>query len=106
MKTKVNQFLTEVAERIHRLKVGVMTGQHYGIKVGARVFKHVNRTTMNRWNAFLLYFGYASSEVKDQKPTAVFKMVIEFALEYRTNRDKIVQVLLYGHHNVSAQLVL
>ena len=55
-------------------------------------FQHVNRTTMNRWNAFLLYFGYSPSEVKDQKPTGVFKMVIEFALEYRTNRDKIVQV--------------
>lgn len=25
------------------------------------------------------------------KPTAVFKMVIEFALEYRTTRDKILQ---------------
>jgi len=81
MKTKVNQFLTEVAERIHRLK-------------------HVNRTTMNRWNAFLLYFGYSAGEVKDQKPTSVFKMVIEFALEYRTNRDKIVQVRIYHLHTV------
>jgi len=73
MKNKVNSFLTEVAERIHRLK-------------------HVHRTTLHRWSAFLLYFGYAPAEVKDQKPIAVFKMVIEFALEYRTNRDKILQM--------------
>uniref|UniRef100_A0A914M0X7 FH2 domain-containing protein n=1 Tax=Meloidogyne incognita TaxID=6306 RepID=A0A914M0X7_MELIC len=72
MKKKVNDFLTEVAERIHRLK-------------------HVQRTTAHRWNAFLLYFGYSPSEVKDQKPVNVFKMVIEFALEYRTARDKILQ---------------
>lgn len=45
-----------------------------------------------RWSAFLLYFGYSPAEVKDQKPLAVFKMVIEFALEYRTNRDKILQM--------------
>ncbi|KAL3122098.1 hypothetical protein niasHT_009391 [Heterodera trifolii] len=72
MKNKVNAFLTEVAERIHRLK-------------------HVQRTTTHRWSAFLLYFGYAHGEVKDQKPLNVFKMVIEFALEYRTSRDKILQ---------------
>ncbi|KAI1705722.1 formin homology 2 domain-containing protein [Ditylenchus destructor] len=73
MKNKVNVFLTEVAERIHRLK-------------------HVHRTTIHRWNAFLLYFGYSAAEVKDQKPSTVFKMVIEFSLEYRTNRDKILQM--------------
>lgn len=40
----------------------------------------------------MLYFGYSPAEVKEQKPLAVFKMVIEFALEYRTNRDKILQM--------------
>lgn len=40
----------------------------------------------------MLYFGYAANEIKDQKPMSVFKMVIEFALEYRTNRDKILQM--------------
>uniref|UniRef100_A0A914I986 GBD/FH3 domain-containing protein n=1 Tax=Globodera rostochiensis TaxID=31243 RepID=A0A914I986_GLORO len=72
MKNKVNDFLTEVAERIHRLK-------------------HVQKTTTNRWSAFLIYFGYAPGEVKDQKMVNVFKMVIEFALEYRTSREKILQ---------------
>uniref|UniRef100_A0AC35GIT8 Uncharacterized protein n=1 Tax=Panagrolaimus sp. PS1159 TaxID=55785 RepID=A0AC35GIT8_9BILA len=72
MKNKVNTYLNEVAERIHRLK-------------------HVYNTATNRWKAFLLYFGYAPNEIKDQKPMNVFKMVIEFALEYRTNRDKILQ---------------
>uniref|UniRef100_A0AC34RI76 FH2 domain-containing protein n=1 Tax=Panagrolaimus sp. JU765 TaxID=591449 RepID=A0AC34RI76_9BILA len=73
MKNKINNYLTEVAERIHRLK-------------------HIHMTANNRWKAFLLYFGYAANEIKDQKPMAVFKMVNEFALEYRTNREKILQM--------------
>uniref|UniRef100_A0A7E4V9J0 GBD/FH3 domain-containing protein n=1 Tax=Panagrellus redivivus TaxID=6233 RepID=A0A7E4V9J0_PANRE len=71
MKNKVNKFLSDVAERVHGLK-------------------HVYNTTMNRWKTFLLYFGYAPEEINHQKPMNVFKMVNEFALEYRTNRDKIL----------------
>ncbi|CAD5207482.1 unnamed protein product [Bursaphelenchus okinawaensis] len=73
MKTKVTSYLTEVAERIHNLK-------------------RAHRHAFYKWNSFLLYLGYSAQEVKDLKPMAVFKVIAEFALEYRTNRDKIVQM--------------
>ena len=39
----------------------------------------------------MLFFGYTVNEVPGLKPMTVCKMVIEFALEYRTTRDKILQ---------------
>lgn len=39
----------------------------------------------------MLFFGYSVHEVPTLKPMTVFKMVNEFALEYRTTRDKILQ---------------
>ncbi|VDK56250.1 unnamed protein product [Gongylonema pulchrum] len=60
MKQKINDYLNDVAQRIHQLKA-------------------IYRIAFNRL------------EVPSLKPMAVFKMVIEFALEYRTTRDKILQ---------------
>uniref|UniRef100_A0A915PR53 Formin-like protein n=1 Tax=Setaria digitata TaxID=48799 RepID=A0A915PR53_9BILA len=72
MKQKINDYLNDVAQRIHQLKA-------------------IYRIACNRWHAFLLFFGYSVHEVPTLKPMAVFKMVNEFALEYRTTRDKILQ---------------
>ncbi|VDM39317.1 unnamed protein product [Toxocara canis] len=72
MKQKINDYLTDVAQRILQLKT-------------------IHRMAMNRWHAFLLFFGYGIQEVPNMKPMQVCKMVIEFALEYRTTRDKILQ---------------
>ncbi|CAD5212214.1 unnamed protein product [Bursaphelenchus xylophilus] len=73
MKTKVTDYLNEVAQRIHNLK-------------------RAHRYAFFKWNSFLLYLGYGPQEIKDLKPMNVFKVIAEFALEYRTNRDKIVQM--------------
>lgn len=72
MKQKINDYLNDVAQRIHQLKA-------------------IYRIAFNRWHAFLLFFGYSIHEVPTLKPMNVFKMVNEFALEYRTTRDKILQ---------------
>ncbi|PIO58923.1 hypothetical protein TELCIR_19630 [Teladorsagia circumcincta] len=72
MRQKINDYLTDVAQRIHQLNT-------------------IHNVTINRWHAFLLYFGYAVNEIPDQNPNDVFKMVTEFALEYRTTREKILQ---------------
>ncbi|WKX89466.1 hypothetical protein Q1695_008818 [Nippostrongylus brasiliensis] len=72
MRQKINEYLTDVAQRIHQLNT-------------------IHNVTRNRWHAFLLYFGYAVNEIPDQNPNDVFKMVTEFALEYRTTREKILQ---------------
>ncbi|UMM12271.1 hypothetical protein L5515_001135 [Caenorhabditis briggsae] len=72
MKKKINDYLTDVAQRIHQLKA-------------------IYTVTKNRWHAFLLYFGYSVDEIPNQTPNDVFKMVTDFALEYRTTRNKILQ---------------
>ncbi|XGW21217.1 hypothetical protein V3C99_004290 [Haemonchus contortus] len=72
MRQKINDYLTDVAQRIHQLNT-------------------IYNVTINRWHGFLLYFGYAVNEIPDQNPNDVFKMVTEFALEYRTTREKILQ---------------
>ncbi|CEF64644.1 Armadillo-like helical domain and Formin, GTPase-binding and FH3 domain and Formin, FH2 domain and Armadillo-type fold domain-containing protein [Strongyloides ratti] len=72
MKQKIDEYLSDVAKRIHQLK-------------------NIYRLTINRWHAFLLFFGYTVQDIPNQKPMTVCKMVIEFALEYRTTRDKILQ---------------
>ncbi|KAK0426057.1 hypothetical protein QR680_009522 [Steinernema hermaphroditum] len=72
MRQKIDTYLTECAQRIHQLKV-------------------IQRVTTNKWHAFLIFFGYTVKEVPDQKPNEVMKLVNEFALEYRTTRDKILQ---------------
>ncbi|CAI4227599.1 unnamed protein product [Auanema sp. JU1783] len=73
MKNKINLYLIDVAERIHQLN-------------------DIYRIAKHRWHAFLLYFGYNVQEIPDTQPNDVFKMVTEFALEYRTTRDKILQM--------------
>ncbi|GMR54207.1 hypothetical protein PMAYCL1PPCAC_24402, partial [Pristionchus mayeri] len=74
MKVKINDYLTDVAQRIHQLHA-------------------ILRITQNRWHAFLLFFGYSLQEIPaiSDKPQDVFKKVNEFALEYRTTREKILQ---------------
>ncbi|CAJ0596173.1 unnamed protein product [Cylicocyclus nassatus] len=72
MRQKINDYLTDVAQRIHQLNT-------------------IYNVTKNRWHAFLIYFGYSVNEIPDQNPNDVFKMVTEFALEYRTTREKILQ---------------
>ncbi|TKR92852.1 hypothetical protein L596_007421 [Steinernema carpocapsae] len=72
MRQKIDAYLTECAQRIVQMKA-------------------IHRTTINKWHAFLMYLGYSVKEIPDLKPNDVMKIVIEFALEYRTNRDKILQ---------------
>ncbi|CAB3407103.1 unnamed protein product [Caenorhabditis bovis] len=72
MKQRINDYLSDVAQRIHQLKA-------------------IYTVTKNRWHSFLLYFGYSVDEIPNQNPNEVFKMVTEFSLEYRTTRDKILQ---------------
>jgi hypothetical protein len=44
---------------------------------------------MNRFQKFLLWLGYPRSIIQDTKITSFCKILSEFALEYRTTRDRI-----------------
>ncbi|XP_069113338.1 uncharacterized protein [Argopecten irradians] len=74
IKTKLSEFLSDAAERIMILKI-------------------VHKRVMQRYNKLLLYMGLPLSSARDLKVNAFCKTISEFALEYRTTREKVIQQL-------------
>ncbi|KFQ82420.1 FH1/FH2 domain-containing protein 1, partial [Phaethon lepturus] len=72
LKSKLTDFLKDSTQRIVVLKV-------------------VHRRVLNRFHSFLLYLGYPVSAARDVKVTPICKLLREFALEYRTCRERILQ---------------
>ncbi|NXJ80835.1 FHOD1 protein, partial [Trogon melanurus] len=72
LKSKLTDFLKDSTQRIVVLKV-------------------VHRRVLNRFHSFLLYLGYPASAVRDVKVTPICKLLREFALEYRTCRERVLQ---------------
>ncbi|CAG9558814.1 unnamed protein product [Danaus chrysippus] len=73
-KTKINEFLTDAAERIILLSL-------------------IKKRVMSRYNMFLIYVGMASDDILRSKPSELLKVISEFALEYRTTRERVLQQL-------------
>ncbi|XP_045784883.1 uncharacterized protein LOC123880684 isoform X3 [Maniola jurtina] len=73
-KTKINEFLTDAAERIILLTL-------------------IKKRVMSRYNKFLLYLGVPPIEAPKTKPAELLKVIAEFALEYRTTRERVLQQL-------------
>ncbi|XP_036390477.1 FH1/FH2 domain-containing protein 1 isoform X2 [Megalops cyprinoides] len=71
LKNKLTEFLKDCTERIIILKV-------------------VHRRIINRFHSFLLYLGQPSYSVRDMKVTQFCKIISEFALEYRTARERVL----------------
>ncbi|XP_009881559.1 PREDICTED: FH1/FH2 domain-containing protein 1 [Charadrius vociferus] len=72
LKSKLTDFLKDSTQRIVVLKV-------------------VHRRVLNRFHSFLLYLGYPVSVARDVKVTPICKLLREFALEYRTCRERVLQ---------------
>ncbi|KAK7124174.1 hypothetical protein R3I94_018509 [Phoxinus phoxinus] len=72
LKQKMSDFLKDCAERIIILKI-------------------VHRRIMNRFHSFLLFLGHPAYSVRDISVTRLSKIISEFALEYRTTRDRVLQ---------------
>ncbi|XP_069724310.1 FH1/FH2 domain-containing protein 1 isoform X1 [Phaenicophaeus curvirostris] len=72
LKSKLTDFLKDSTQRIVVLKV-------------------VHRRILNRFHSFLLYLGYPASMARDVKVTPICKLLREFALEYRTCRERVLQ---------------
>ncbi|GAB1603515.1 FH1/FH2 domain-containing protein 3-like isoform X4 [Argonauta hians] len=75
LKSKMCDFLQDAAERIMILKI-------------------IHRRIITRYQKLLMYMGLPVSVAKDQKISQFCKVISEFALEYRTTRDKVNQQLL------------
>lgn len=74
MKVKMSDFLSDCAERIILLGI-------------------IHRRVMNRYHKFLLWLGIPMHQVSDSKPNEFCRIVSEFALEYRTTRERVLQQL-------------
>uniref|UniRef100_A0A8C9QV17 FH1/FH2 domain-containing protein 3-like n=1 Tax=Scleropages formosus TaxID=113540 RepID=A0A8C9QV17_SCLFO len=72
LKQKMSDFLKDCAERIIILKI-------------------VHRRIINRFHAFLLFLGHPSYAVREVSIQHFSKTMSEFALEYRTTRDRVLQ---------------
>uniref|UniRef100_A0A6Q2XEX2 Formin homology 2 domain containing 3a n=1 Tax=Esox lucius TaxID=8010 RepID=A0A6Q2XEX2_ESOLU len=72
LKQKMSDFLKDCAERIIILKI-------------------VHRRIINRFHAFLLYLGHPAYSIREISVHRFSKIISEFALEYRTTRDRVLQ---------------
>ncbi|KAM9860786.1 FH1/FH2 domain-containing protein 1 [Aulostomus maculatus] len=71
LKNKMTEFLKDSTQKIIILKV-------------------VHRRVINRFHSFLLFLGQPSSSVRDIKVTSFCRIISEFALEYRTTRERVL----------------
>lgn len=67
---RLAEFLTDCAERVCLLKM-------------------IHNRVLNRFRRFLLWLGYPLSIIQETKVTQFCKVLSEFALEYRTTRERI-----------------
>ncbi|XP_043089003.1 FH1/FH2 domain-containing protein 3 isoform X2 [Puntigrus tetrazona] len=72
LKQKMSDFLKDCAERIIILKT-------------------VHRRIMNRFHSFLLFLGHPAYSIREISVTRFSKLISEFALEYRTTRERVLQ---------------
>ncbi|XP_054734936.1 uncharacterized protein LOC129242362 isoform X4 [Anastrepha obliqua] len=74
LKQKLVDFLADCAERIIILQI-------------------VHRRVINRYRKFLLWLGVPQHSVVESKPNEFCRILSEFALEYRTTRERVQQQL-------------
>uniref|UniRef100_A0A131XYN9 Putative rac1 gtpase effector fhos n=1 Tax=Ixodes ricinus TaxID=34613 RepID=A0A131XYN9_IXORI len=72
MKAKLSEFLNDCAERIVILGI-------------------IHRRIHNRFHKLLVYLGCPPHSIRETKAQQVCKVVSEFALEYRTTRERVQQ---------------
>ncbi|XP_035387071.1 FH1/FH2 domain-containing protein 3 isoform X2 [Electrophorus electricus] len=72
LKQRTSDFLKDCAERIIILKI-------------------VHRRIINRFHAFLLFLGHPLYTVREVSVLRFCKILSEFALEYRTTRERVLQ---------------
>ncbi|XP_078271960.1 FH1/FH2 domain-containing protein 3 isoform X4 [Rhinoraja longicauda] len=72
LKQKMSESLKDCAERIIILKI-------------------VHRRIINRFHAFLLFMGHPTHAIRDVNILKFCKIISEFALEYRTTRERVLQ---------------
>lgn len=71
---RISDFLADSAERIIALS-------------------KIHRRVLNRFHKFCLWLGIPLHRIQATKPNELCKIISEFALEYRTTRERVIQQL-------------
>ncbi|KAL0280233.1 UNVERIFIED_CONTAM: hypothetical protein PYX00_001589 [Menopon gallinae] len=79
MKVKMSDFLADCAERI--IVLGI-----------------VHKRIMSRFHKFIFWLGIPMNRISITRPNEIFKVISEFALEYRTTRERILQQIKKMNH--------
>lgn len=72
LQQKLVDFLADCAERIIILEI-------------------VHRRVVNRYRKFLIWLGVPQHRILESRPNEVSRIISEFALEYRTTRERVQQ---------------
>ncbi|NXJ99367.1 FHOD1 protein, partial [Corythaixoides concolor] len=99
LKSKLTDFLKDSTQRIvvlkvvHRRVLNRLVDSRFRGRGGNPVVLLVARCDQrpHRFHSFLLYLGYPASVARDVKVTPICKLLREFALEYRTCRERVLQ---------------
>ncbi|NXU08833.1 FHOD1 protein, partial [Pardalotus punctatus] len=96
LKTKLTEFLKDSTQRIlvlkvvHRRVLNRLVAWGHSRNLTVLLVAHCDQCS-HRFHAFLLYLGYPASAARDVKVTSICKLLREFALEYRTCRERVLQ---------------
>ncbi|NXY79144.1 FHOD1 protein, partial [Glareola pratincola] len=99
LKSKLTDFLKDSTQRIvvlkvvHRRVLNRLVAGGPGDAAGTLRSRRWPAVTSvpRRFHSFLLYLGYPVSAARDVKVTPICKLLREFALEYRTCRERVLQ---------------
>merc|ERR1740128_187984 len=77
--------------------MGGVTGTLYQITAAERiiVMQKVNKIMRKQFQDFLVWLGVPKSQTHEHKVSHVFKTISEFALEFRTSRERAQQTLKF-----------
>ncbi|NWW15617.1 FHOD1 protein, partial [Falcunculus frontatus] len=96
LKTKLTEFLKDSTQRIivlkvvHRRVLNRLVAWGHRRNLTVLLVAHCDRCS-HRFHSFVLYLGYPVSAARDVKVTSICKLLREFALEYRTCWERVLQ---------------
>ncbi len=96
---RMSEFLADCAERIivlgivHRRVINrFVFPMTFYLKLRCQIFRiRLFFKCYLRFHKFLLWLGVSAHQVTTTKPQLLFKIISEFALEYRTTRERVIQ---------------
>ena len=58
----------------------------------------VHKRVISRFQKFIFWLGIPMNRISTTRPNEIFKIISEFALEYRTTRERVLQQVKKMNH--------